>query len=156
METRREQKSDASPEPDMNRPQQKQNPQFAWISFSEKRTHRVTYAKWFSLELNLKLMYRSLYKVHWITPVIVLWKGFYLSVLNSPLGTQSFPVEGCLPLWPLLVLGVGAGGSFHVMFTLGPWSEDDQAETLLLRTPCLLEESSPPGRLSRVVYFQEF
>lgn len=109
METRREQKSDASPEPDMNRPQQKQNPQFAWISFSEKRTHRVTYAKWFSLELNLKLMYRALYKVHWITPVIVLWKGFYLSVLNSPLGTQSFPVEGCLPLWPLLVLGVGAG-----------------------------------------------
>lgn len=109
METRREQKSDASPEPDMNRPQQKQNPQFAWISFSEKRKHRVTYAKWFSLELNLKLMYRALYKVHWITPVVVLWKGFYLSVLNSPLGTQSFPVEGCLPLWPLLVLGVGAG-----------------------------------------------
>lgn len=71
-EVRREQKSDALPEPDMNRSQQKENPQFACISFSEKRKRRVTCTKRFSLELNLKLMYRALYKAHWITPVVVL------------------------------------------------------------------------------------
>ena len=45
METRREQKWEISPAPDMNRSQQKGNAQFSRISFSEKRKHRIVRRK---------------------------------------------------------------------------------------------------------------
>lgn len=66
------------------------------------------------------------YVKHWLTPTVVLWKRFHLSVLNDPLGTQPLPERGSPPtLTPDCVGGGGwavGGGAFvkscrkHMLF----------------------------------------
>lgn len=93
------------PAPDINRLQQKRNPEFMWISF------KLHVRKVMTLGLNLKeIDSRVLYKAHWITLTIVWWERFYLCSEQPPRYLCChFLTEGHLPLWPLIVLGVGAG-----------------------------------------------